>query len=103
MKQFKLPKAITNALAKLAIIGRHHYFISIVVLLVGLTVAVYVVNQTLSATTDQDYYQKRLSDSLKSSFDKTTISKIQDLQKSSEHSTLPPPTPTGARTNPFAE
>lgn len=101
--KLKLPASITTLLKKLSIVGKHHYFISIVLLLAGLSVAVFIVNQTLSSTTDQDYYQKRLSESLKSSFDKATIEKIQNLQKSDEHSAIPPDLPAGSRTNPFAE
>jgi hypothetical protein len=101
--KIKLPKQITEVIDKLAIIGKHHYFISVVLLLIGLTYAVYVVNETLSATKDDAYYQQRITESLKASFDKATIEKIQELQKSSDSGIAQPELPQGVRTNPFAE
>lgn len=101
--KIKLPKQITEVIDKLAVIGKHHYFISVVVLLIGLSYTVFVVNETLSATKDDAYYQQRITESLKATFDKTTIDKIQELQKSSDSGTQQPELPTGVRTNPFAE
>ncbi len=101
--KIKLPKQITDVLDKLTIITRHHYFISVVLLLIGLAYAVYVVNETLSATKDDVYYQQRITESLKATFDKSTIVKIQELQRSSDGSAVQPELPQGVRTNPFAE
>lgn len=103
MKQIKLPKQVSEILAKFAIVGKHHFFISIIVLLVAISYVVYVMNDTLSNTRDQAYYEQRLGESLKANFDKDTIQKIQNLQKSDEHSAIPPEIPAGTRTNPFAE
>lgn len=93
-------QAVTNQFKKL---GRHHYFIFIVLLLSGLVVAVYVVNQTLTAPSDKAYREQKIKESLSASFDRATIEKIENLQKSSETGTTPPPAQPGVRTNPFAE
>lgn len=103
MKPIKLPAQIEDLLHKLKSVGRHHYFIFTVLLLGGLTVAVYLVDGTLTGQTDQEYYDQKLRESLNASFDKNTIDKIENLQKSDEHSAAPPELPPGARTNPFAE
>jgi hypothetical protein len=103
MKPIKLPPQITNMLGKLRLVAKHHYFIFTILLLGGLTAAVYLVNITLGAPTDQTYYSQKLSESLNSKFDEATIKKIENLQKSDEHSAIPPDLPAGARTNPFAE
>lgn len=93
---------LTPIVNKVKVVGRHHYFIFVVVLLCGLAVAVYVVNQTLASRTDQAYLDQKQLESLKASFDDATIEKIENLQKSNESSTAPPPSGS-ARTNPFAE
>lgn len=103
MKQLKLPAQLTQILNRFTALAKHHYFISVVVLLASLSFAVFVVNETLSKTEDEEYYQQKLSESLKATFDKDTIEKIQKLQKSTEHSAIPPELPAGARTNPFSE
>lgn len=103
MKPIKLPPQLASIAAKLKAIARHHYFIFTVLLLVGLTSAVYLVNITLGAPADQAYYDQKLSESLNAKFDEATIKKIENLQKSNEHSAIPPQLPPGARTNPFAE
>lgn len=103
MKPIKLPPQLIKIIARVKGLGKHHYFIFSVLLLCGLTAAVYLVDITLSAPIDQVYHDQQLSQSLSSSFDQTTIKKIENLQKSDEHSATPPALQPGARTNPFAE
>ncbi|HEU5187587.1 MAG TPA: hypothetical protein VFT87_03725 [Candidatus Saccharimonadales bacterium] len=97
----------TKQLAGLRNVGRkllqHHYFIFTILLLGSLAWAVFAVNQTLNAPSDEAYRLEKLSKSLKANFDKATIEKIESLQKSSEQSQAPPPGQAGARSNPFAE
>ena len=101
--KLKIPPQVLKVLAHLKAFGKHHYFIFSVLLLCGLTAAVYLVDLTLSAPIDQAYHDQKLSQSLSSSFDQSTIKKIENLQKSNEHSAVAPDIPAGARTNPFAE
>jgi len=103
MKLIKIPTQLSGIVIKLKTLGRHHYFIFTLLLLGGLTAAVYLVNLTLVASTDQTYYDQKLSESLSAKFDQNTIEKIENLQKSNEHSAIPPTLAPGARTNPFAE
>lgn len=103
MKPIKLPIKLTGLVKRLKTVGKHHYFIFTVLLLSGLATAVYLVDATLRAPHDQAYYDQKLRESLKSTFDKATIEKIENLQKSDEDGVAPPQLPAGARTNPFAE
>ncbi len=89
-------------LGRFQVLGKHHYFIYSIVLLSGLIVAIYVVNDTLSATGDDTYRQTKEQEMLKGNFDQATIKKIEELNKSTENSTAPAP-PSGVRSNPFAE
>lgn len=102
MKQIKLPKQLVALGARGKKLLKHHYFIFTLLLLCGLVWAVYVVNETLSAPTDESYRVQKISESIDANFDKATIEKIEALQKSNEQS-AGLPAPTGARTNPFAE
>ena len=99
---FKLPPQLATLPARLRPIAKHHYFIYALVLLGGLIAAMYVVNGTLNAPGDQAYQDEQSKNLLKGNFDQATIKKIEELNKSSESSTAPPP-PSGVRTNPFAE
>lgn len=103
MKSLKIPKQLLGLVSVGKKVLRHHYFIFTVLLLAGLAWAVYAVNQTLSAPSDEEYRLEKLNQTIKGNFDKATIEKIEALQKSSEQSTAPAPGPAGSRTNPFAE
>lgn len=101
----KLPPVVTKYLRKLKPIVRHHYFIVTVVLFSAVAGVVYSVNQTLNASTDDDYRTKQLQATIGSKFNKTTkdtIDKIKSLQKSTDASGPDTPFPAG-RINPFAE
>src|SRR5262245_49885705 len=105
MKNFKLPPYITELLAKAKVVGKHHYFITVVVLFSGLALRVYMVNDTLNLPTDQDYHDKALHSTIGNKFNattKATIEKIKELQKTSDPSDSQTPLP-GGRINPFAE
>lgn len=105
MKNFKLPPYVTALLAKAKIVGKHHYFISIVLLFSGLGLGIYMVNETLHLPTDQDYRDKALHSTIGSKFNattKATIDKIKELQKTSDPNVSQTPLP-GGRINPFAE
>lgn len=102
---FTLPKNLTKYIAKLRVITRHHYFISVVFLISGLAAAVYVVNDTLSMPTDTAYQEEKLKATIGTQFNKSandTIEKIKALQRSSEPSSQTNTLPSG-RINPFAE
>ncbi len=103
MKPIKLSPEVSRFLTKLKVVGKHHYFIFTILLLCGLTAAVYVVDTTLAADADQTYYDQKQAEALNANFDAATIEKIENLQKSDEHSAIAPTLPAGARTNPFAE
>lgn len=103
MKHIKIPKQLLALIDTSKKVLRHHYFIFTVLLLLGLAWVVYIVNQTLSAPSDEEYRLEKLNQTIKGNFDKATIDKIEALQKSSEQSTAPTPGPAGTRTNPFAE
>ncbi|MGH7196798.1 MAG: hypothetical protein ACREGJ_03480 [Candidatus Saccharimonadales bacterium] len=98
----KLPPVVVAYLIKLKPLALHHYFVFLLLLLLGLTLAVYQVNQILSMPTDENYRQEKLSSGLKVRFDQDTIEKVKSLQKSSEQATGSEPLPAG-RINPFAE
>ena len=105
MKNFKLPPYVTALLAKAKVLGKHHYFITVVVLFSGLAVGVYMVNETLNIPTDQDYRDKALHSTIGTKFNNTTkatIEKIKELQKTSDPSDSQTALP-GGRINPFAE
>lgn len=103
MKPIKLPTQLTDIADRLKAVGKHHYFVFTVLLLCSLAAVVYLVDSALRSSTDSSYRDKRLSEILKSDFDKETIQKIENLQKSDEASTAPTTPAPGARTNPFAE
>lgn len=103
MKRPNLAKQLASLKRLSQKLLRHHYFILIVLLLGGLVWAVFVVNRTLTAPTDEAYRLEKLNTTLKANFDKATIEKIESLQKSSEQSQAPSPSQAGARSNPFAE
>lgn len=105
MKLPAIPAKIKNQLRKLAPIARHHYFIVSVVIFGSLAFGVYSINQTLNTPSDSEYRDKQMQSTIGSKFNqsaKDTISKIKQLQKSTDTSSQETPFPTG-RINPFAE
>lgn len=102
MQKIKLPKQVKDILAKAKPVLKHHYFIFALVLLMGLVVGVYAVNQVLIMPRDQEYYLQQSNDLTDVTFDKETIEKIEALQTSGEQTAVPAP-PANGRTNPFAE
>ncbi len=105
MKNIKLPPYITSLLAKAKIAGKHHYFITVVVLFGGLALGVYMVNDTLNQAADENYRTESLGKTIGHKFNastKATIDKIKELQKTSDPSNTQTPLP-GGRINPFAE
>ncbi len=100
---FTSPKQLMQLLRPLKRVLRHHYFISITALLVVLITAVFMVNQTLRAPSDETYREEKFNSGINAHFDQPTIDKIEQLQRSSDQPDNQPSLPTGARTNPFAE
>ena len=101
----KLPPKILALLRKLKPIARHQYFIVTIVLFSAVAGVVYSVNQTLNAQTDSDYQTQQLQSTIGSKFNqsaKDTISKIKQLQRSTDTNNPEAPFPSG-RINPFAE
>lgn len=95
----KAPAALLRPLA------RHQYFIALLVMLCGLAVAVYMVNNALNMPTDDTYRAELLKKTVGTQFNKNTqetIDKIESLQRSSEQSSQNQTLPSG-RINPFAE
>ena len=86
-------------------VARHHYTISFVSIGAVLLFAGYVVNQTLASASDAQYKQDKMTQTIGTQFNKTTqdtISKVEDLQISTDPSSQQPTLPPG-RVNPFAE
>ena len=105
MKNIKLPAFVNTLLAKAKIVGKHHYFITVVVLFSSLAVGIFMVNETLNLPTDENYRTQQLHSTIGTKFNattKATIDKIKELQRTSDPSDSQTPLPSG-RINPFAE
>jgi hypothetical protein len=103
--KIKLPTLIIATWHKLKPIARHHYFIVMVILFGGVAFAVYTVNETLNAPTDDNYRTTQTNATIGSKFNKstkTTTDQIKALQKSTDATSGEQPLPSG-RINPFAE
>ncbi len=98
-----LPKQLPRLLRPLKPLLRHHYFISITLLLIIVIVAVFIVNQTFQAPSDDSYRDEKLRAGISGKFDQATIDKIERLQRSSDQATTPVALPVGIRVNPFVE
>jgi len=76
---------------------KHHFVLFVIVVIGSMSVVVYLINQSLTASTDT-------SDIVQSStlrFDQNTIDQVNNLQPTSNQEPLS--LPTGTRTNPFVE
>ena len=102
---FALPALLKPVLSSLKKVGKHHYFIVMVVVFGGLAAAVYMVNETLHTNSDASYRDEQLQATIGSKFTKNakdTIERIKSLQKTSVPNAEQTPLPAG-RINPFAE
>lgn len=100
-----LPPKIKVYVLKLKPIVRHHYFIVPLMLFGGVAIAVYLVNQTLAVTPNEEYRLQKMQSTIGSKFNKetkNTIEKIKSLHKSTDAANAADPLPSG-RINPFAE
>jgi hypothetical protein len=98
-KQMRIVQKILNP------IWAHRLFIVIVLLLGGLSAAVYQVSQILELPTDVSYRDTKTQATIGNKFKKSakdTIAKIESLQKSSDKVGKSLALPAG-RINPFAE
>lgn len=98
-----IPPQIKQLAASLAPIARHHYFIFLLALLIGLLWASFTVSQILTMPPDSAYQSQKEVELSRAQFDQDTIKRIEALQRSNEGGSVPPTASPGARTNPFAE
>lgn len=96
----KLQRYLKKSLRPLLL---RHYFISTLGLLFILIAAVFLVNQTLQAPSDEAYRSEKSSGGINAQFDQATIKKIENLQRSTDQPSSEPTSAPGTRTNPFAE
>lgn len=77
--------AIWNKLqARLKPIFKHHVFIVTTLILVGMIVVVFRINQQLQAPTDDTYRRQKESEAIHTNFDQTTIDRIKQLCRGSQ-------------------
>ena len=103
--KFTMPTDFSKFSPFLRKVAHHHYTISFVAIGAVLLFAGYVVNQTLASPSDAQYKQDRMTQTIGTQFNKTTqdtISKVENLQISTDPSGQQPSLPPG-RVNPFAE
>lgn len=79
------------------VLGRYHIVIFVVVVLGGLAVAVFLLNNTVNSSSEDTTYTSPLS----SSFDQQTIKRVEQLKTTNESSA--PLDLSHGRTNPFVE
>lgn len=79
------------------VLGRYHIVIFVVVVLGGLAVSIFLLNNTVNSSAEDTTYTSPLS----SSFDQQTIERVEQLKTTNE--SLAPLDLTHGRTNPFVE
>jgi hypothetical protein len=92
-----LQQKITDSFNKIL---RYHLIVSIVVVALFLMYAVITVNMILNNTTDPEYVAQQQAKGLKTQFDDETITKINDLKRRQENTSIQLP---DGRLNPFSE
>lgn len=81
------------------ILRRYHVMLFTVLILGGLVVLMYVINQTINTSTDTTQIEGQ--GQLEQPFDKKTIDQLQELDNNSQSSELN--IPSGQRVSPFVE
>lgn len=80
-----------------ALLHRFHIVLFVIIILGGLAIVILLLNDVVIRSGQSDGYTP---DNSSTSFDQSTIKKIQELNTNGQTGT---PLPTGVRTNPFIE
>lgn len=95
--EMKIPPALTRLMRS---VFAHYGIISFILAMATLIYCVFSIQQIFSAPSDQTYRDEQLKKNTKTSFDKKTIDKVNQLRTTQDSAPIQLP---GGRINPFTE